>query len=261
MVDVHRPAGTCILCESAPPIQNSHILPNFVIKSLKGGTPLKILIHSINPTVPPRAAWKGPYLCGACEQAISQLESDFASAFYTIFRAHTLPCVRGDQAHGFGFAPGLCQLHSSVSTAVTTRATSRAPTPTDTRSVSRTHAMSCSGVASGRGAGRGVGTSAIPHPERHAVAYAGRIAPTGISSGPDLRRRWCAPRANPGHGRGERRPSRWKSAPVVTFHVGSQPVQCLRGQLGMHVSELLDRARLLLRFCCIQCVVRREAER
>ena len=96
MMDVHRPAGTCVLCESAPPIQNSHIVPNFVIRRLKRGTPVKILIHSIDPTVPEQDAWKGPFLCEACEQAVSQLESHFASAVYTPLLSSGVVSLRYD---------------------------------------------------------------------------------------------------------------------------------------------------------------------
>lgn len=77
------PARTCALCEAAPPIQNSHVVPNFVVKHLKRGTPVKSLIHSKEPSASQQDAWKGPYLCAGCEQTVSKLESHFARAVYT----------------------------------------------------------------------------------------------------------------------------------------------------------------------------------
>jgi hypothetical protein len=95
-VNVHHPARTCALCEAAPPIENSHIVPNFVIKHLKRGTPVKALIHSTAPTDFEQDAWKGPYLCEGCEQAVSRLESYFARSVYTPLLSSGLVSLRYD---------------------------------------------------------------------------------------------------------------------------------------------------------------------
>jgi hypothetical protein len=76
---------TCILCQLNAPIQNSHIVPNFVVKRLKNGSPLKTLVHSNVLNQVFQDGWKGPYLCKSCEADFSALEGWFCNAVYDPF--------------------------------------------------------------------------------------------------------------------------------------------------------------------------------
>jgi hypothetical protein len=120
---VQQSARTCVLCESAPPIQNSHIVPNFVIKRLKRGTPVKFLIHSTEPAVAEQDGWKGPYLCAACEQIVSQLESHFSSAVYTPLLSTGVVSLRYDNR----IARFLASVHFRYLAFVAARATTPPP--------------------------------------------------------------------------------------------------------------------------------------
>jgi hypothetical protein len=79
----------CILCNHNPPIENSHIVPNFVIKRLKAGNPLQTLVHSnaLNKTF--QDGWKGNYLCKTCEGKFSKLEGWFCGTIYDPYLAGT----------------------------------------------------------------------------------------------------------------------------------------------------------------------------
>src|SRR5260221_4795655 len=79
------PSPICILCKSNPPIEKSHIIPAFVIRRLKKGSPLDTLIHSDKLSKTFYDGWKGPYLCAACEQDFSKLENFFCTAVYDPF--------------------------------------------------------------------------------------------------------------------------------------------------------------------------------
>jgi hypothetical protein len=77
-----NPSPTCILCHAKPPIQNSHIVPAFVIRRLKKGSALDTLIHSDRLEKVFHDGWKGPYLCTDCEQKFSKLEGRFCTSVY-----------------------------------------------------------------------------------------------------------------------------------------------------------------------------------
>jgi hypothetical protein len=81
---------TCILCQSKPPIQYSHIVPAFVIRRLKKGSPLDSLIHSDRLEKTFHDGWKGPYLCADCEQKFSRLEAWFCNTVYDPWDKNTL---------------------------------------------------------------------------------------------------------------------------------------------------------------------------
>ena len=68
---------TCILCRNSPPIQNSHILPKFVIKWIKSNAPARHLRWSEQPNKPEQDAWTADYLCEACERLFSRVENAF----------------------------------------------------------------------------------------------------------------------------------------------------------------------------------------
>jgi hypothetical protein len=116
---------TCALCRSAPPIQNSHIVPNFVVKRLKRGTPIQGLIHSTDPTSFEQDSWKGPYLCKVCEQSVSKLEAHFAATIYTPLLTSGLVSLTYDDR----VARFLASVHFRYLTFVEHKA--GAPLPTD----------------------------------------------------------------------------------------------------------------------------------
>lgn len=75
----------CCLCKGRPAIQNSHVVPNFIVKRLKKGTPVPFLVQSTNVTLSIQDSWKGEYLCGACEQEVSRWENWFCREVYDPF--------------------------------------------------------------------------------------------------------------------------------------------------------------------------------
>jgi hypothetical protein len=83
--------STCILCQQDPPIENSHIVPKFVIRRLKTGNPLQTLVHSDVLNKIFQDGWKEDYLCTACEQRFSKLEGWFCKSVYDPFLAGTQP--------------------------------------------------------------------------------------------------------------------------------------------------------------------------
>jgi hypothetical protein len=74
---------SCILCGVRPPIKNSHVVPKFVYKRLKAGSPLNQLRHSQNFNMAVQDGWKGEYLCKECDnETVSEWENYFASTIY-----------------------------------------------------------------------------------------------------------------------------------------------------------------------------------
>jgi hypothetical protein len=96
----------CILCRSNPPIENSHVVPNFAIRRLKAGNPLQTLIHSdaLNKTF--QDGWKGGYLCTECEIKFGRWESWFCQSVYVPFLAGTHVRISYDNMLGL-FAASL----------------------------------------------------------------------------------------------------------------------------------------------------------
>jgi hypothetical protein len=78
---------SCVLCGLNPPIKESHIVPKFVFKRLKQGSPLDSLRNSENINKPYQDGWKGDYLCEDCEARFSKWEDWFVKAVYDSFRA------------------------------------------------------------------------------------------------------------------------------------------------------------------------------
>lgn len=72
----------CILCNVNPPIENSHVVPNFVVRRLKAGTPHRTLRHSNDLSRVEQDGWKGPYLCAGCEGKFSKSEDSFCREIY-----------------------------------------------------------------------------------------------------------------------------------------------------------------------------------
>jgi len=73
----------CILCGIRPPIEGSHVVPLFVYKRLKAGTPLNQLRHSENFNKAVQDGWKGDYLCQPCDnETVSGWEGYFVQTVY-----------------------------------------------------------------------------------------------------------------------------------------------------------------------------------
>jgi len=75
----------CILCDENPPIDHSHVIPSFVFRRMKAGSPLPYMKHSSNPRKNEQDGWKLPYLCSVCETRFSRWEGAFASSVYDPF--------------------------------------------------------------------------------------------------------------------------------------------------------------------------------
>lgn len=100
-------SSRCILCQNNPPIKESHIIPNFVVKRLKAGNPLKILLHSNDLGRVYQDGWKGAYLCSTCEQSFSRLEHWFCQAIYDPFIVGNLGKTNYDERLGL-FMASIC---------------------------------------------------------------------------------------------------------------------------------------------------------
>ena len=73
----------CILCGIRPPIEGSHVVPLFVYKRLKAGSPLNQLRHSQNFNKAVQDGWKGDYLCQPCDnETFSGWEGYFVQTVY-----------------------------------------------------------------------------------------------------------------------------------------------------------------------------------
>jgi hypothetical protein len=97
----------CILCQTRPPIQNSHVVPKFVVKRLKGGNPLGTLVYSSDLRRVFQDGWKGDFLCADCEKAFCLLEDWTCKNVYDPFLANGNVSVSYDEKFGL-FAASLC---------------------------------------------------------------------------------------------------------------------------------------------------------
>lgn len=73
---------TCAYCGTNPPIENSHVVPAFIVRYLKKNSPEKFIMNSwALRTI--QDALKGPYLCGTCDNVtFSAWESHFKRAVF-----------------------------------------------------------------------------------------------------------------------------------------------------------------------------------
>lgn len=77
--------GTCRLCGNSHDLQNSHIVPAFVINWLKDTSPTPFLRESRRPNKRVQDGVKRFWLCAKCEQLIGNYERQFAiSVFYPV---------------------------------------------------------------------------------------------------------------------------------------------------------------------------------
>ncbi len=80
----------CILCHSNIPIEGSHVVPNFVIKRLKKGSPVGTFIHSDRLNKIFQDGWKGKYLCSDCELLFCKVEDWFCKTVFDPFQNNSL---------------------------------------------------------------------------------------------------------------------------------------------------------------------------
>ena len=71
----------CAFCGTTSELRNSHVLPAFVFRWLKGRATGHIR-NTDNPNVRVQDGEKKPWLCGACEQMFGQFERDFATKLF-----------------------------------------------------------------------------------------------------------------------------------------------------------------------------------
>jgi len=76
----------CILCQKNPPIQNSHIMPKFIVKYLKAQASVNYLKHSWDFNQKLQDGFKGNYLCATCDNVIvSNWENYFKRNWFDPF--------------------------------------------------------------------------------------------------------------------------------------------------------------------------------
>lgn len=83
----------CELCGSNSPLQRSHLLPNFLFKSLRGSA--GSFLPASMPQKPLQAGPTAKLLCHSCEQKFSVWESEVKQAFYPHEQQARLPIKYG----------------------------------------------------------------------------------------------------------------------------------------------------------------------
>ena len=79
-------ATQCILCQKNQPIQNSHVVPKFVIRYLKRQSPMGYLKQTWNYNQKLQDGWKGAYLCAECDNVtVSEWEDHFKKTWFDPF--------------------------------------------------------------------------------------------------------------------------------------------------------------------------------
>ncbi len=79
-------ATQCILCQNNPPIENSHVVPKFIVRYLKDQSPVSYLKHSWDYNKKLQDGWKGAHLCAECDnETVSEWEGHFKKNWFTPF--------------------------------------------------------------------------------------------------------------------------------------------------------------------------------
>jgi hypothetical protein len=72
----------CAYCNANPPIENSHVVPRFIVKLLKANSPEKFIFDTWKYKKM-QDGLKGPYLCEECDNVLfSAWENDFKKAVF-----------------------------------------------------------------------------------------------------------------------------------------------------------------------------------
>lgn len=75
----------CKLCHSAPAIENSHVIPAFVFRAIKGDSFTGFFRNPNDPNVRRQDGDKVPLLCTGCEGRFSTAEREFAAKVFEPF--------------------------------------------------------------------------------------------------------------------------------------------------------------------------------
>lgn len=74
--------GMCAFCGLNAPLRESHVLPAFVYRWLKGGSGTGYIRNTENPNRRVQDGLKLPWLCSGCEQKFSRYETAFATKVF-----------------------------------------------------------------------------------------------------------------------------------------------------------------------------------
>jgi hypothetical protein len=77
--------GTCKLCDSEGPLEESHIVPSFVFKWLKNTSGTGLFRHGAQPNKRVQDGLKRYWLCRACEDRLNVWETKFATEIFHPF--------------------------------------------------------------------------------------------------------------------------------------------------------------------------------
>src|SRR5580692_10552173 len=102
---------TCAYCGIDPPIENSHVVPAFVVRHIKDNNPEKFILNSWDFSKL-RDGLKGPYLCAACDNVtFSGWENHFKKAVFGPVQAGKPAAWSGTQSCDLGifyYATQMC---------------------------------------------------------------------------------------------------------------------------------------------------------
>jgi len=77
-----KPTGICAFCDSDAPLRESHVLPAFVFRWLRGRSGTGHMRNTDNPNRRVQDGLKLPWLCGECEALFSRDETAFATKLF-----------------------------------------------------------------------------------------------------------------------------------------------------------------------------------
>lgn len=72
----------CALCQNSKPLLESHIIPSFVFKWLKGRSATGHIRNTERPNIRVQDGLKKPLLCGECESNFNRVETLFANKLF-----------------------------------------------------------------------------------------------------------------------------------------------------------------------------------
>lgn len=106
VVDSEMAVEMCRLCLSHPAIEESHVLPRFLFRSIKSDSPTGFFRNPNDPNRRFQDGDKFPLLCAGCEQRFGDAESKFARHVFSAFHS-------SDQDH-FRYGPWLHYFMTSL---------------------------------------------------------------------------------------------------------------------------------------------------
>lgn len=108
--------GDCALCKTNGPLEESHLIPKFVGRWLKKTSATERLRVATNANVPVQDLTKKPFLCRACEDRFSKLETKFSNEVFLPYVEHELDGIglKQHQSIGYGYNEWLLHFLMSV---------------------------------------------------------------------------------------------------------------------------------------------------